>query len=586
MRRLHAAVLAALTACAAAAIAGCGAGSTPVSPNPTIVQTQSGPVLGAISGSTRTFQGIPYAAAPLGNLRWAPPSPRPTFSPPYFDATKAPTVCPQGGPAQGVPYGLDQTTSEDCLNLNITEPYPAVNAPVMVWIHGGSFNQGSGAFYPGAAFAAQGVVFVSINYRLGLLGFLASSLWDTSGVQVANFGLEDQIAALQWVHKNIAAFGGNPANVTIAGESAGALSVCALVANAAAGGSPSAAGTFNRAIVESGPCQAPNTTLTSAESSESAYVTALEANCPSGQSGAACLRSLPLATIMNVQLSQLQNPTVFPAQGGPAFPTTTSSAIGAVPMMLGGNKYEWGLFVALYALSGLEPLPQNQTQYNAELSATSNYGSTVGPIVASSPQYSWTTFNPGGTWSALDTQWAQWGGQDLVAPTVTEADFMPADVLALCYDVVNWNKAAATTNPIYAYEFADPNAPTTLPYSPYNLAVPPGPLHAAELQYLFPGIASPPNVPPNNVSASAMLTGNEATLSQTMIAYWANFVKTGNPNASGLPAWSPYTTVNGTQAQQLNSGTNGVGPGVSVDAEHNCSTFWEPIYSSVPGLLD
>ena len=188
--------------------------------------TDRGPVTGKVTGGMRAFSGIPFAAPPIGALRFAAPVPHAVWTRP-LDATRPGAICPQFGPPR-YPFGRAQITSEDCLTLNVTAPSNAANRPVMVWIHGGYFTQGSGAFYPTTRLVATGrIVVVTVNYRLGILGFLADpALAENGTAGTGNYGIEDQLAALRWVHENIAAFGGDLHNVTIAGESAGSLSVC------------------------------------------------------------------------------------------------------------------------------------------------------------------------------------------------------------------------------------------------------------------------------------------------------------------------------------------------------------------------
>lgn len=217
-------------------------------PSQPVVETAYGAIEGRVREGVRIFKGIPYAAPPVGALRWRPPSPPAAWTG-ARDAGAFGPACLQpelpGGPRDFGPQ------SEDCLTLNIWTPANAEKAPVMVWIHGGAFRIGSSslAFYDGAAFARSGVVLVSINYRLGGFGFFAHpALRDEGGpdADAANFGLLDQIAALGWVKDNIAAFGGDPENVTVFGESAGGASILYLLT------SDRARGLFQKAIVESG----------------------------------------------------------------------------------------------------------------------------------------------------------------------------------------------------------------------------------------------------------------------------------------------------------------------------------------------
>src|SRR6185369_8432353 len=217
--------------------------------SPPVVEAPAGKVMGVALGGVRSFRGIPYALPPTGAMRWKPPLPMPKWTG-TREATEFGAACvqPKGKPDSIYLWNLPRT-SEDCLYLNVWAPANARKAAVLVWIHGGALSAGAGSepLYDGTKIARKGVMVVSINYRLGPLGFLvhpalsAESRRNISG----NYGLMDQILALQWVQKNIAAFGGDPANVTIAGESAGGLSVMYLMA------APSARGLFAKAITES-----------------------------------------------------------------------------------------------------------------------------------------------------------------------------------------------------------------------------------------------------------------------------------------------------------------------------------------------
>ena len=236
--------IAALIAAAAIMVAVPASAAAPV-----VAEAPAGVVVGVADDSVNVFKGLPYALPPVGDQRWKPPRPAPRW-PGQRDATAFGPACVQNRSSSINIYANDPARmSEDCLTLNIWAPAGARKAPVMVWIHGGSLWGGYGhePIYDGTAFAEQGIVVVTINYRLGVLGYLAHpalSAESDQGVS-GNYGLLDQIQALRWVRDNIAAFGGDPDNVTIAGESAGGLSVMYLMA------SPQARGLFAKAIAQS-----------------------------------------------------------------------------------------------------------------------------------------------------------------------------------------------------------------------------------------------------------------------------------------------------------------------------------------------
>lgn len=222
----------------------------PAAPPSVRAKIDSGVLVGEARETANVFKDIPYAAAPVGPLRWRPPQPAKPWTG-ERSATAAGPSCPQPMRADGAPNdgGANGPTSEDCLQLNVYAPKAARRAPVMVWIHGGGHRTGAGWIYDGSNFARDGVVFVAINYRLGPLGYFAHPALTRAASPnepVGNYGQMDQIAALQWVQRNIGAFGGDPKNVTIAGESAGGSSILALLAT------PAARGLYEKAVVESG----------------------------------------------------------------------------------------------------------------------------------------------------------------------------------------------------------------------------------------------------------------------------------------------------------------------------------------------
>lgn len=233
----------------------------PAHAEPAKAKVETGALAGEIKNGVAVYRDIPFAAPPVGALRWAPPAPAARWDG-ERDATRNGVSCPQPMNPDGTPNGggANGPTSEDCLHLNVFAPTGAKGAPVMVWLHGGSHRHGAGWVYDGQAFARDGVVLVAINYRLGPLGYFAHPALDKDAKgPVGNYGLMDQIAALKWVQRNIAAFGGDPNNVTVFGESAGAMSTLAILAT------PSAKGLYQKAIVESGGGWFPRYDLAAAE---------------------------------------------------------------------------------------------------------------------------------------------------------------------------------------------------------------------------------------------------------------------------------------------------------------------------------
>ncbi|MGW7695539.1 carboxylesterase family protein [Streptomyces asiaticus] len=295
--------------------------------SPPTVRTHNGPVRGTAHHGYRTFTNIPYAAPPTGSLRWAAPShPWPGIR----DPTRPANACPQ--PPGEVPGG---STSEDCLHLNVTTPdtaAPAHPRPVIVWLHGGGFTTGAGSSYEAHRMATRGdVVVVTVHYRLGALGFLAHTGLPGSGT----FGLADQQAALRWVRAEIGAFGGDAHHVTLAGESAGGYSVCAQLA------SPAAAGLFEKAISQSGPCTgrpdrpfAPSSIPLATARAAGADLAA-KTGCGPARDVLACLRRVDVNRLLAAQDTDQQ-----PAHTAPLLPRDPAAAIAAghfhhVPVLRG-----------------------------------------------------------------------------------------------------------------------------------------------------------------------------------------------------------------------------------------------------------
>src|ERR1700729_3822850 len=293
-RRLRRAALFAASAVGVAAtVLGAGAGGALASSGSgsasPIVRSAGGLVRGASVAGVSSFLGLPYAAPPTGNLRWRPPQPAPSWSG-VRDATQFGPSCPQA--LTGNPFLPPGPISEDCLYLNVYTPtlhdHSGGGRPVLVWIHGGGLVQGGARNYDGTKLAADGTVVVTINYRLGALGFLAHPALASHGA-AGNYGLMDQQAALRWVQRNIGQFGGDPHNVTIAGQSAGGLSVLAQMV------SPGARGLFQKAIVQSGTFALNQRPLATAEASGEKF--AQSVGC-AGQS-AGGLRNVPVSDLVN-----------------------------------------------------------------------------------------------------------------------------------------------------------------------------------------------------------------------------------------------------------------------------------------------
>lgn len=506
---------------AALVLAGCGRASPAVVVDPTVVATATGPVRGAAGAGFRVFQGIPYGAAPVGEMRWRPPVPAPAWTS-VRDATTPGLRCIQDvrvDPDYGRP------TSEDCLNLTVWTPAsatPGAPRPVMVWIHGGGFLNGSSDIYNSRRLATRGdIVVVTVNYRLGALGFLAHPAL-AGDTDPGNYGLADQQAALRWVRDNVGAFGGDPARVTIAGESAGAMSVCDhLVA-------PESAGLFRAAIMQSGPCQA-QAALPAAERISLRY--AARRGCADPATAARCLRGLPADRLLDgppyfrIGANILTGP-VTGTQRLPVAPMTVAgrSPTARVPVLIGNTADEFTLSVALTYLR-----QQRLDPYRTLLDKT--FGAEAPAVAARYPLHRYD------------------GSVGLAyAAAVTDGVFAcPIDTMAA---------GLARRAPVYAYEFNDRNAPAPEPLRRAPFAL--GAAHALELRYLFDMGGAPP------------FDEAQRRLADQMVAYWSRFVTTGAPDVAGLPEWP---ALNPEQPQRMSLQTGR--PTVTDDfaARHQCG-FW------------
>jgi para-nitrobenzyl esterase len=484
--------LGAVTATASAAgfrapAAHAGAGGTAPA-----VTTAEGGVRGKTVGGVDEFLGIPYAAPPVGPLRWRPPQPAARRSG-ERDATTFPTPCPQ--PA--TPFG-SASSSEDCLYLNVFVPgghkRGGKGLPVMVWIHGGGLWLGGSNDYDPAKLAADGTVVVTINYRLGMLGFLAHpALPDHRGGSSGAYGFMDQQAALRWVQRNIHAFGGDRRKVTIAGESAGGLSVLAHVA------SPRARGLFSRAIVQSGAYGMKQLPLEEAERAGEAFAAKL--GCV--DQTAACLRGVPLSTI---QANDAIPTTVFPAiVDGEVLEQSIGTAIASgrfnrVPIVNGTTHDEARLFIAYTELQGA-----SVTEGNYETMIASSLGVSADVAAVIAAEYPLSEYpSPAVALSAAGT-----------------------DAIFAC-PALELDKLAARFVPTFAYEFADDDAPQR--YLP-PVSFPYGAAHASELQYLFDLRTAP---------IAGTLTAQQQRLATSMRGSWAHFAAQGLPSSPGQPRWPRF----------------------------------------------
>ncbi|MGF6372885.1 para-nitrobenzyl esterase [Paraburkholderia sp. RAU6.4a] len=494
------------------------------------VGTETGAVRGKLSndGAVEVFKGIPYAAPPVGELRWKAPRPPLPWSG-IRDAFDAGSPCPQTGRLASV--------NEDCLYLNVWAPHhrPQHDLPVMVFIHGGGQRVSAANEYNADWLVTRGapVVYVSMNYRLNIFAFFAHKALTAEGRQLGsgNYATLDQQQALRWVRANIAKFGGDPENITIFGESGGAQAVCVLLA------SPPARGLFQKAIIESGPCQwqfFPS--LTAAE--ERGTDTAAQLGCTEANP-LPCLRALPAQVILSKERGATSDTSgAQPAWGGGAFPIPIREAIASgrfnqVPLIQGSNRDEAMFDLALrYDGKGKSITP---AQYPTILEQYFGQ-SRVAAIQQQYPLADYPT-----------------PMRALIA-VLSDSGMVTNDRIGLC----NLHLASQLASPhvqLYTYEFADGTAPYPAPIfdAPGNQI---GAAHTKELSYLF---------------HQTELTPAQRKISDAMIGYWTNFATKGNPNGKNLPIWPAYKP---DQQSVMKFDTTSVNADTDFYARHRCA-FWE-----------
>jgi para-nitrobenzyl esterase len=494
-----------------------------------VVPTDRGPVRGVDTPAMKEYLGVPYAAPPVGELRWRPPQPAARWHRP-LDASHFGNHCPQ----PPSPFGTASTT-EDCLYLNVFTPNNGPgrghtkDLPVMVWIHGGGFTVGESDDYDPRRLVAQGVVVVTFNYRLGSLGFLAHpALSAESGDGSGDYGLMDQQAALRWVQRNITKFGGDSGDVTIFGQSAGGLSVHAQLA------SPLARGLFERAIVQSGAYALDLPSLSSAENTGRTF--AQSVGC-GGTNPVACLRALPVASILASQPTNAGE--TFPNVDGNVLPRTIKSALESgqfnrVPVIEGSTHDEFSIFVALNI--GLGPLPASlYPQIVGILMSALGFHVDPAAVLAEYPL----------------SDYQQNVGRALTAIGTDSVFSCPGRRAA---------RSLSAFVPTHAYEFNDPNVPQI--FAP-PASFPYGAYHASELLLLFD---SP-------TLGHAPLTPEEEQLAASMVGYWTQFARAGEPNSPATPSWPAYTPANDIY-QSLVPPTPG--PETGFAADHKCA-FWDSL---------
>ncbi len=535
---LRDALLAAVLCCAA--LAGAQAAT---------VTTADGPVEGQRRNNVEHFRGLPFAAPPVGPLRWMPPQPNAKWTQPRQARRFGPTCAqvttlgPFAGPAN---------SNEDCLYLNVFSPDLKAKLPVLVWIHGGGYFDGASNDYDATRLAARGkLVVVTINYRLNLFGFLAHPALDGEGHAFGNYGLMDMQAALKWVRANIAAFGGDPNNVTLGGQSAGAGAAAAHVV------SPGSKDLFHRAIFQSGG-YSPFAPLAAAH--ERGVKFAAAAGCKGDNKAIAqCLRALPAARIAALSGTAsatsafvggpMIDGTVIPRQAIDAF---RSGNFNRMPIMMGTTKDEGNFTVGIAQY--FKPDRAAITPKEFEDYVQRVYGGNAGPggtppayprdaVATLKKRYPVAQTSPHMAWSAVHS-----------------------DMLA-CRGLYT-AAALARHTPLYMYRFDDRTAPS---YFPRMAGFTPGAYHTGDIPYVFVGYHGGPD------GVRTGLTPTQRKLSDRMIDAWANFARVGNPNGKGDAPWPRWQDGDARPAYFLQDNDwKHTQTNAQFAAAHGCG-FWQSI---------
>ncbi|TCP57519.1 para-nitrobenzyl esterase [Tamaricihabitans halophyticus] len=514
------------------------ANAAPVAPEtpdaPLTVRTDTGALRGASTDKARTFQNVPYAQPPVGELRWKPPQPVNPWQG-VRDATKQGERCAQQPP------GGEVAGSEDCLYLDVTTPRkqaPNAKLPVMVWWHGGGFTRDSKNDYNAERLADQAnAVVVTVNYRLGIFGYFGLPGLAGSG----NFGFADQIAALEWANRNAESFGGDSNNVTVFGQSAGSMSACALLT------SPKAPGLVDKAALSSGSCKLdwPTGALFPGDRAHAPYLpvqegqakgrdVARELGCAPGKE-LSCMREKSTGEL----IPRMQDFADSLAYGTSLLPLNPSTALdigkfARVPVLSGSTRDEARSFVAGAML--VKPDAVTSETYPKLLREA--FGADAAAVEARYPLSDYPS--AGLAWSTVVTD-QSWACQ-----------------------TAEGNRELAKYTTVYPYQFADPNAPNVnqlfVPEVPQEAA------HGTDLPYLF-----------DLGGVDLLKEEPQRELGRTMVDYWASFAHTGNPNNDPnnndeAPYWPELNEANPT-AMRLAPGAT---EPIDFAAEHNCG-FWRTI---------
>lgn len=516
----------------------------------TTVTTATGPVCGVTAHGQTSYLDIPYAAPPVGALRWQPPRPARPWTAPY-EATRLGPRCP-APKASSVP---PVASSENCLFLEVHKPAgarPGENLPVIFEIHGGGF-LGTALTDNGSNLVSSGrAIYVFPNYRLGVLGFLAEA---ALGAHSGDYGLQDQQAALRWTRDNIAGFGGNPRNVTILGESAGGASVCDQIA------SPAAKGLFQRGISVSGfynfdvntiwwPADCKSRLLTEDQAQKLGASFAAKAGCGKAADVAACLRAVPAATLVAKGgrfVAPFAGGVIGPIVNGTTLPISAARAfelgrVNKVPLVIGVGRDE----------------------FNGGI-----YTNSAGTVVATTPaQYRLLVDRQFGSLAPSVSRLYPIARYPSPAPFIAYRTIM-ADAFSVCPALASDARVSAFT-PVYAYEDDDTDSP----------APPvPGSAQASRPTQALGAYHSAINHLVHDDPAS--LDPDQAALLRQVLAQWTGFARDGRPTAPGTPPWTAYSTGDPAVMSLQPAGDSTLVPASTLAAQHHCG-FWDSVNKKAP----
>ena len=530
----------ALTACLAVARA------ETAPPGSMLVTTDLGLVRGVERHGAAEFRGIPYAAPPVGDLRWTSPQPAKPW-PGVRDAKNFGPACPQAAR-----FGLTEASNaEDCLTINVSAPLdrkPGEKLPVLVWIHGGAFVGGGSNLYRLDALARAGVVVVSMNYRLGVFGFMPHPAFAeaTNG----DYGLEDQRAALAWVKRNIAAFGGDPRNITVGGEFRRAGSMCVHLSTPEKVG-----GLIDKAIIESGGCLFPLPTVKQGE--DLGLEVAADVGCGDPATALRCLREAPVKALIDAGTKESGAAVMgfSPTIGNETAPRSMLDAVKTgrlveVPILMGGTRDELRLYAGYDEQAG-----RHTTRDNFAQKVRAMYGASEEEQRRNTAQ------------KVLETYPLQPDDQPPAALGTIMSDFTPHVGINNCL-YLHTADALNARMPVYEYEFADRNAPVLgvgIPAKPDPGFVI-GAAHSTQLNYLFPNLSNTSAIDAPDLAPASQ------KLADQMILYWTSFARTGRPSAEGGPEWPRYSGP--AAVMEFEPGHVGL---IDAGALHRCDV-WKALY--------